>query len=120
LLSYFDALERRNEKTGYPTMSFMCQDFGGAGKPGHKILIADLPSRHRKTEAAIMSLPEEGQRIIAVKFGWFLDAKGTPVTNRQRAEFMGVGQERFRTMLRTAMRQLQRYFDNAAAMPPRC
>lgn len=107
LNDYFNLLQSFLELTGYSTINVLALDHGH-GVAGHKVLIRDMPARHRKTEAAIRKLPDSRQMVIYARYGLFRDDQGRLLTNQQKADAIDYTLGHFKDELKAARRFLRR------------
>ena len=66
----------------------------------------DLPAWANRIAFCLSQLPPPLETAIICKFGLFLDENKVEYTNKQKADCMGVGVDRFRSLVRQAEKQL--------------
>ena len=81
---------------------FACLNYYGLFTRGHKVLF-DTPIAVRSVDIAVSQLPFPLRQALALKYWWHRDLKGSLITDRLRAETIGLGSpSSFKEVLRTA------------------
>lgn len=108
LIDMFEWLMRQSE--GWQSENFtyrMWQSPGvTSGHRGHRILHETVPNRLRQVHEAYVLLMPFGQQALAYRFAWLRHEDGRVVTNRERAEKMGVSMRSWDRLLARAKGQL--------------
>jgi adenine/guanine phosphoribosyltransferase-like PRPP-binding protein len=107
LRNYFNLLESRSEINGYPKINVLSAHWSKGTTTGHRVLIVtDLSPRAKAIQAAIALLPERHSHILHIKYAVDRHRDGSPVTNRQRADYLDVSLNAFNSRLKVARRNL--------------
>ena len=78
---------------GYPTVSILfkaLREPGRTGRPGHQILHEIPPARLQLVHGAFIRLPRMAQQGFYLKHGWLRHEDGSEVSDKERAEKMGI------------------------------
>ena len=109
--------QRLYTHTGYPTESVFSRIFEGtSGKPGHKILCADLPGKSWETETYVMHLPEKYRDVLIAKYALPAKPDGTMFTAREIALNMDISLFCFRKRVTRARQKLGQNITNKVLM----
>lgn len=81
------------QNDGYPTVSILfkaLREPGRTNRRGHQILHEIPPNRLKLVHSAFIKLPRMAQQGFHLKHGWLRHSDGTEVSDKQRAEKMGI------------------------------